>query len=46
MRSSTTFVTLDVELLESKLDKKGNRDLADIKKVTTFGYSPIMPQCG
>ncbi|CUH82324.1 Phosphate transport system permease protein PstA [Tritonibacter multivorans] len=37
-----TFITLDVELLESKLDKKGNRDLADIKKVTTFGYSPII----
>ena len=37
-----TFVTLDVELLENKLDKKGNRDLADIKKVTTFGYSPII----
>jgi phosphate transport system permease protein len=37
-----TFVTLDVELLESRLDKNGNRDLADIKKVTTFGYSPII----
>ena len=37
-----TFITLDVELLESKLDKKGNRYLADIKKVTTFGYSPII----
>ena len=37
-----TFVTLNVELLESKLDKKGNRDLEDIKKVTTFGYAPII----
>ncbi|WP_291726749.1 phosphate ABC transporter permease PstA [Leisingera sp. F5] len=37
-----TFVTLNVELLEAKLDKKGNRDLADIKKVTTFGYAPII----
>ncbi len=37
-----TFVTLNVELLESKLDKKGNRDLADIKKVTTFGYNPLI----
>ena len=37
-----TYVTLPVELLESKLDKKGNRDLADIKKVSTFGYAPLM----
>ena len=37
-----TFMTLEVELLESKLDKKGNRDLADIKKVSTFGYAPLM----
>lgn len=37
-----TFVTLNVELLEAKLDKKGNRDLEDIKKVSTFGYDPLM----
>ena len=37
-----TFLTLDVQLLEAKLDKKGNRDLADIKKVSTFGYAPLM----
>ena len=37
-----TFVTLEVTLLEDKLDKKGNRDLEDIKKVTTFGYAPII----
>lgn len=37
-----TFITLNVELLENKLDKKGNRDLADIKKVTTFGYAPLI----
>ncbi len=37
-----TFVTLNVELLESKLDKKGNRDIEDIKKVTTFGYAPLI----
>ncbi|MDE4096473.1 MULTISPECIES: phosphate ABC transporter permease PstA [Rhodobacterales] len=37
-----TFVTLNVELLESKLDKKGNRDIEDIKKVTTFGYAPLV----
>jgi phosphate transport system permease protein len=37
-----TFVALDVELLESKLDKKGNRNLDDIKKVSTFGYAPLL----
>lgn len=37
-----TFVTLNVELLESKLDKKGNRDIEDIKKVTTFGYAQLI----
>ena len=37
-----SFITLQVELLESKLDKKGNRDLDEIKKVTTFGYSPLI----
>ena len=37
-----SFITLDVELLEAKLDKKGNRNIEDIKKVTTFGYSPLI----
>ncbi|CUH88675.1 Phosphate transport system permease protein PstA [Phaeobacter sp. CECT 5382] len=37
-----SFITLKVELLEAKLDKKGNRNLEDIKKVTTFGYAPIV----
>ncbi|MBQ0804450.1 phosphate ABC transporter permease PstA [Sulfitobacter sp.] len=37
-----TFLTLDVQLLEAKLDKKGSRDLQDIKKVSTFGYAPLM----
>ena len=37
-----TFITLDVELLESKLDKSGERDLAKIKKVSTFGYAPLL----
>ena len=37
-----TFITLKVDLLESKLDKKGNRSIDDIKKVSTFGYSPIL----
>lgn len=39
-----TFITMEVNLLEAKLDKKGNRDLADIKKVTTFGYAPLIKQ--
>lgn len=37
-----SFITMQVELLEAKLDKKGNRDLEDIKKVTTFGYAPLI----
>lgn len=37
-----TFVTLEVPLLAEKLDKKGNRDIEDIKKVSTFGYAPLM----
>ena len=37
-----TYLTLPVELLETKLDKNGNRDLEDIKKVSTFGYTPLM----
>jgi phosphate transport system permease protein len=37
-----TFVTVNVELLESKLDKKGERNLDDIKKVSTFGYAPLV----
>jgi phosphate transport system permease protein len=37
-----TFLTLDVQLLEAKLDKNGNRDLEEIKKVSTFGYAPLM----
>jgi len=37
-----TFVTLNVELLESKLDKSGTRDPAAIAKVTTFGYAPLL----
>lgn len=39
-----TFVTLNVPLLEAKLDKKGTRDLEKIKKVSTFGYAPLLKQ--
>lgn len=37
-----TFVQLDVHLDETKLDKNGNRDIADLKKVTTFSYAPLI----
>jgi len=37
-----TFLTLNVQLLEQKLDKNGNRNLDEIKKVSTFGYAPLM----
>jgi phosphate transport system permease protein len=39
-----TFITLDVPLLEEKLDKKGERNIDDIKKVSTFGYAPLLAQ--
>ena len=37
-----TFVTLNVELNQSKLDKNQTRDLEQIKKVSTFGYAPLI----
>ena len=37
-----TYVSMEIELLEDKLDKNGNRDLVDIKKVSTFGYAPLI----
>lgn len=37
-----TYLTLDVTLDAAKLDKKGNRDIEDIKKVSTFGYAPLL----
>lgn len=37
-----TYLTVDVILDEAKLDKTGNRDIADIKKVSTFGYKPLL----
>ena len=37
-----TYITLDVTLAEDKLDKNGNRDPADIAKVSTFGYAPLI----
>ena len=37
-----TYITLEVELLEEKLDKNGNRDRAEMAKVSTFGYTPLI----
>ncbi len=37
-----TFINVPVYLDEAKLDKKGNRDIDDIKKVSTFGYNPLI----
>ena len=37
-----SFITLDVALLEVKLDKKGTRNPDNLKKVTTFGYAPLI----
>ncbi|SFF10171.1 phosphate ABC transporter membrane protein 2, PhoT family [Sulfitobacter brevis] len=37
-----TYLTLPVQLLADKLDKNGNRNLDEIKKVSTFGYAPLM----
>ncbi|WP_296425830.1 phosphate ABC transporter permease PstA [Yoonia sp.] len=37
-----TFVNLNVELDEARLDKNGNRNIDDIKKVSTFGYNPLI----
>ncbi|WP_424967408.1 MULTISPECIES: phosphate ABC transporter permease PstA [unclassified Dinoroseobacter] len=37
-----TYVTLEIELPEDKLDKSGVRDLAVMRKVSTFGYAPLI----
>ena len=37
-----TIITLDVAFPEDKLDKNGNRDPAEMAKVTTFGYAPLI----
>ncbi len=42
MAFSQTFITVPVELIEAKVDKKGNRDPADLAKVSTFGYAPLI----
>jgi phosphate transport system permease protein len=37
-----TYISLDVNLDATKLDKSGNRDRAEISKVSTFGYVPLI----
>ncbi|MGC8202754.1 phosphate ABC transporter permease PstA [Aliiroseovarius sp. PTFE2010] len=37
-----TFITLQVDLPEAKLDKSGTRDIEVMKKVSTFGYNPLL----
>ena len=37
-----TFVNVPVYLDPAKLDKKGERNIEDIKKVSTFGYAPLI----
>ncbi|GAA6188272.1 phosphate ABC transporter permease PstA [Litorivita sp. NS0012-18] len=39
---SQTYLTMPVELSEAKLDKKGGRDLDNLKKVTTIGYAGVL----
>ncbi|MCO5732559.1 phosphate ABC transporter permease PstA [Rhizobium sp. SSA_523] len=39
---SQTYIRLDVFLDPAKLDKAGTRDPAEIAKVTTFGYAPLI----
>ena len=36
------YVNIEVELLGEKLDKSGERDIEAIKKVSTFGYKPLI----
>lgn len=37
-----TYVTLTVDLPEDKLDKSGVRDIETMKRVSTFGYRPLI----
>ncbi|MCR8547163.1 phosphate ABC transporter permease PstA [Salipiger sp. P9] len=37
-----TFIEVPVYLDPAKLDKQGNRNVDDIKKVSTFGYTPLI----
>jgi len=37
-----TYITLEITLLETKLDETGTRDPEVMAKVTTFGYAPLL----
>ena len=37
-----TFITLPIELTAERVDKKGNRDPAEMAKTTTIGYAPLL----
>ncbi len=37
-----TYITLDIYLDPARLDKTGARDTAQISKVSTFGYAPLI----
>ncbi len=37
-----TYVQVEVQLVEEKLDKDGDRDPAKLAKVSTFGYNPLI----
>ena len=37
-----TFITVEIDLPEEKLDKSGTRDIEVMKKVSTFGYAPLV----
>jgi phosphate transport system permease protein len=37
-----TFLTMPIELPADKLDKAGNRDVAEMSKVTTVGYAAVI----
>ena len=37
-----TFIQLDVELQEERLDPNGNRDRVEMARVSTFGYGPLI----
>ncbi len=38
------YITVPIELIEEKLDPNGNRDPADLRKVSTFGYAPLIQE--
>ncbi len=39
-----SYLTLNIELRADKLDPKGHRDPAEMAKVTTFGYNPLIEE--